>query len=116
MSASLGKGIGVLVPFNTPCSCVSGSCNRDPELNVTAAQLSPTAICAAEGSERLTTGPSTNAHGHAWLSAQFAPTTNKWSLVNATESGLVHPAASGIVDPIAIASPWRTNWLTVLDP
>src|ERR1017187_5621092 len=60
MSASLGKGIDVLVPLNTPLSCVSGSCKRDPELKVTAAQLLPTAIWAAEGSERLTTGPSTN--------------------------------------------------------
>src|SRR5215469_4003420 len=56
MSALLGRGIGVLVPFNTPRSRVSGSCRRKPELNVTAAQSSPTAICAAEGSERLTTG------------------------------------------------------------
>ena len=67
MFASLGSGMEVLVPFNTPLSWVSGSCNRDPDLKVTAAQLLPTAICAAEGSERLTTGPSTNPHGQAWL-------------------------------------------------
>src|SRR5580692_3721789 len=109
MSASLGSGIEVVVPFNTPCSRASGSCRREPELNVTAAQLSPTAICAAEESERLTTGPSTNPKGQAWLSAQFAPTTNRWSLVNATESGFVQSAANGIVDPIAIAFPSRTS-------
>src|ERR1700683_4944029 len=109
MSASLGRGIGVLVPFNTPRSCASGSCKRDPELNVTAAQPSPTAICAAEISERFTTGPSTNPQGQAWLSAQFAPTTNRWSLVNATERGGLLSAASGIVDPIAIALPSRNN-------
>src|ERR1700689_1505126 len=56
MSASLGRGIELLVPLNPPCSRASGSCKRDPELNVTAAQLSPTAICEAEVSERLTTG------------------------------------------------------------
>ena len=37
MSALLGRGIGVLVPFNTRPSGVSGSYKRDPELNVTAA-------------------------------------------------------------------------------
>src|ERR1700733_9845335 len=108
MSALLGRGIGLLVPFNTPC-CVSGSCKRDPELNVTAAQLWPTAICAAEGSERLTTRPSTHPRGQVWPSAQFAPTTNRWFPVNATESGFVHSAANGIVDPIATASDSRNN-------
>src|SRR5580700_9284789 len=109
MFALLDRGMGVLVPFNTPLWCVSGSCKRDPELNVTAAQLWPTAICAAEVSERRTTGPSTNPRGQEWLSAQFAPTTNRWPLVNATESGFVHSAANAIVDPIVIASDSRNN-------
>jgi hypothetical protein len=90
VSVFLGTGIGLLVLFNPPPCCVSGSYKRDPELSVTAAQLSPTTICAAEGSERRTTGPSTNPQGQAWISAQFAPTTNGWSRVNATASGLVH--------------------------
>src|SRR5580658_4178217 len=77
MSASLGSAIELLSPFSTPSSCVSGSCSSFPELIVTAAHLLPTAICAAEGSERLTTGPSTKPQGHAWLSAQFAPTTKR---------------------------------------
>src|SRR5579862_4136914 len=108
MFALLGSGIGLLTPFNPPCR-VSGSCNRDPELKVTAAQVWPTAICAAEESERLTTGASTNPQGQSWLSAQFAPTTKRCPRVNATEAGFVHPVASGIVDPIAIASPSRNS-------
>ncbi len=39
MSALLGSEIGVLVPFSTPRSLVSGSC-KEIELSVTAAQLS----------------------------------------------------------------------------
>ena len=44
----------VLVPLSAPW-CVSGSCRTDPDVRVTAAQFLPTAICAAEVSERLTT-------------------------------------------------------------
>src|SRR5208283_763652 len=63
--ALLGRVMEVLVPVSAPSSCVSGSCRTDPDFSVTAAQVSPATICAAEGSVRPTTVPSTLPEGHA---------------------------------------------------
>src|SRR5208337_2785367 len=54
--ASLGRVMEVSVPLSEPSSRVSGSWRTEPELSVTAAHVLPTAICAAEGSARETTG------------------------------------------------------------
>src|SRR6516225_4737324 len=58
LSASAGRAMVAPVPLSGPPSCVSGSCRTDPDFSVTAAQVLPTAICAAELSDRLTTLPS----------------------------------------------------------
>src|SRR5882762_2833084 len=50
--AVLGSVTGVLAPPSAPSW--RGSCRTDPDLSVTAAQLLPTTICAAEGSIGLT--------------------------------------------------------------
>src|ERR1017187_2099284 len=76
LSAVLGRVTAALEPLSPPFD-MRGNCNRDPEVVVTAAQSLPTTICAAEGSVSATTLPSTLPDGQAWLSAQFAPTTNK---------------------------------------
>src|ERR1700734_3038340 len=96
LSAVLGRVTAALEPVSAP-SAFRGNCNRDPEVMVTAAQSLPTAICAAEGSDSATTPPSTPPDGQAWLSAQFAPTTNKWSSVSATESGFAQLGANPMV-------------------
>ena len=66
---------------------------------VTADQVLPTAICAADGSVSCTGAAVSAPEGHAWLSAQLAPTTNRWPRLRATESGLRHPDASLMVWP-----------------
>src|ERR1700733_11619264 len=63
LSAVLGSVTAALVPLSDP-SRLSGSCSRDPEVMVTAAQSLPTAICAAEGSVSPTE-PSTPPDGQA---------------------------------------------------
>ena len=63
----LGSVMVALAPLSAPRG-VSGSCRTDPAVvpfSVTAAQVLPTAICAAEGSVRLTAVPSTMPDGHA---------------------------------------------------
>ena len=52
------------VPLSAP-SLASGSCNTDPDVSVTADQVLPTAICAADGSVRCTSDPSRAPDGHA---------------------------------------------------
>src|SRR5580692_6625824 len=42
--ASVGSVMVVVAPLSAPPSCVSGSCMTDPDVNVTAAQVLPTAI------------------------------------------------------------------------
>ena len=60
--AVLGSVTGVLAPPSAPSW--RGSCRTDPDLSVTAAQLLPTTICAAEGSVSPM-APSTPPVGHA---------------------------------------------------
>src|ERR1017187_2670201 len=62
--ALLGSMTVAIAPLRSP-SCARGSCRTEPDVKVTAAQLFPTAICAAEGSVRPTTPPSTVPDGHA---------------------------------------------------
>ncbi len=61
---ALGSDTAALDPASAP-SPLRGSCRREPEVMVTAAQLLPTAICAAEGSVSATTLPSTLPDGQA---------------------------------------------------
>src|ERR1700690_2707900 len=64
LSAVLGSATAALDPLSAP-SHLSGSCRRDPEVMVTAAQSLPTAIWAAEGSVSATTAPSMWPDGQA---------------------------------------------------
>ena len=112
--ASAGSVTGKLIPLSPPRK-LSGSCRTDPDFIVTAAQLLPTTICPADASASLT-APSALPEGHAWLSAQLAPATKRWSSVSATEPGFVQSFANMIVRPTVTKSPARTSWLTLFEP
>src|SRR5438309_4477384 len=62
--AMAGSVTGEVAPPSAP-SCLRGSCRRDPDFRVTAAQLLPTTICAAEASVSATAASSTPPAGHA---------------------------------------------------
>src|SRR5215469_9067340 len=83
---------------------------------VTAAQVLPAAIWAAELSESGTTLPSSWPDGQEWLSAQPAPTTYSSLRLSATESGPVQSAASEMFLPAPMKLPRRESWVTEFDP
>src|SRR6185437_8960598 len=92
--AVLGSAIGAAPPLSAPVR-VRPTCRRDPDVIVTAPQVLPTAICAAEGSARWTAAPSRAPDGHVWLSTHAAPATKSSPPARASESGLRQPGASG---------------------
>src|ERR1700722_10035932 len=112
--AAAGSETGADVPLSAP-SRVRGSCNREPDFNVTAPHVQPTAICPADVSGSFTT-PSVLPVVHQWLSAQFAPTTNTCSWPRATESGCTQPEESLNAPARAMESSRLSRRVTVFEP
>src|SRR5271169_1454396 len=73
--ASSGSVMVVFEPLSAPSLPERPNCRTEPDFMVTAAQVLPATICAAELSERVTTVPSRWPEGQEWLSAQSVLTT-----------------------------------------